>query len=150
MNGEWSKRWAERRPWLIAVVVVMWAIFIAHAFRTIPSAESASEHLAEMKADIEYALDGNGWVTRATNESKYGAALAYRLINGSTIDSEKKASIRRRLAELGWRPLMDSTGKYCKHEMLLTFQDDQGASNTASSMILSAEYNLSTAKRCAF
>ena len=75
--------------------------------------------------------------------------MLYRVINGSTIDGEKKARIKKRLVDSGWRATEGSTAGFCKNGMLLTFHDVPDSYYGHPASTVSGEFNARTIKTCA-
>jgi len=136
------------KPYAIGGAIALWLIFISYALIKNPSSGDATGKLIIMKSDLSKLIENGGTVLYRNENAKFGGALLSILINKDTWTQQLKYKDMHTLVALGWQPIVNDAGSFCKEKMLAKIQEDVGDYKGQNTVYISMSYSATTAKIC--
>jgi hypothetical protein len=87
-------------------------LMIPYVLITTPSLSESQQRLGVMRSDLQKMVDNGGKIAYGKEVNKYGVASLSVEVVGELVNAQK-------LADLGWVPISQSGGEYCKDGIVL-------------------------------
>ena|ERR1700754_933163 len=136
------------KTYAIGGAIALWLICISYALVKNPSAGDATGKLIIMKSDLSKLIENGGTVLYRNESAKFGGALLSILINKDTWTQQLRYKDMHTLVALGWQPMMNDAGSFCKEKMLTKIQEDVNDYKGQNTVYISMSYSTITAKIC--